>query len=789
MTTILQDARYGLRQLRAAPAFTATALLSLALGIGAAVTMFSAFRAVFLAQLPYRDPSQLVDIGKLGPHDRTILTTAADMRFLRQYAASLSSLAGYGNFESRTITGAGDPVNLIVNQVSGELFPLLGTTPMLGRPITAVDIRPGAPNTMVLSYKTWQSLFGGEANVLGRQVYLNRETFTIAGVMPPSFQFPRPQIQAWIPDRTPITDPYQSGSPLVARLKPGVSVEQAHAEIERLAPALKAAYPASGREWSITVAAILGRDSATFRTPFELLLGAVALLLLIACLNVSNLLLARASAREAEFAVRSALGASRARLFVQTLTESMVLAGLGGILGTALAYGGNRLLIHLLPVAIGVPRLEQSNLDGEVLLIAIALAAWTGLLFGIIPAQVLSGRALAQADRKLRVAGGQTRSHATLLAAEVALAFILLSGSVLMIRGFVRLSNVDPGFRTEHVLTAGVPPNRTGPPTQDQLAARYGAILEASRRVPGVEAAAVTSAVPLGRIGVAIDYKLPGSADEFRVQYHAVSSDYFAVMGIPLKRGRFFDARDTGSNSVAIINEAMARRYWPGQDPLGRPMGEHAITIVGIVGNTHLRDLSGELVPEFYEPYQQYFGPPPGATLVLRTAGDPISVISGLRRAIHDFDPEQVVENIKTLGDLVSNSESQSRFYTSLMLIFAFLAVTLTLIGVYGVASYSTNRRAREMGIRMAVGAEPGALVAMILRQGLLSVALGILAGLAGAWMLAQFIASMVYGVPARDPVSLAAASAVLALGALTAYFVPARRITRIDPAAILRHE
>jgi putative ABC transport system permease protein len=359
-----------------------------------------------------------------------------------------------------------------------------------------------------------------------------------------------------------------------------------------------------------------------------------------------------------------------------------------------------------------------------------------------------------------------------------------------MMRGFVRLTHVDPGFRTAHILTAAVPPNRTGRPTQAELTARYGAILAAAQRVPGVEQAAITSALPLGRIGVAIDFRMPErSPDAFRVQYHAVSADYFSVLGIPLKSGRFFDARDTGTSNVVIVNEAMARQYWPGQDPVGRPFGDHALTIVGVAGNTHLRELSGELVPEVYEPYQQFFGPAPGATLVLRTYGEPATVVSGLRRAIHDFDPEQVLESVTAMDGLVSNSVGQSRFYTSLMFVFAFLAVTLTLIGVYGVASYATDRRAREMGIRMAIGAQPGLLVAMIVRQGFTGVALGIAAGIAGAWMLARLMAGMVYGVPVRDTVSLGIAAGILSAGALAAYFVPARRITRIDPAALLREQ
>jgi putative ABC transport system permease protein len=784
--SILHDIRFCLRQLRAAPGFTATALLSLALGIGAAVTMFSAFRAVFLAELPYRDAGQLVEFVKSGPHDRNVGTRFADFQFLRENARSFSQFARYGGFDTRTMVGAGEPINLVVRPVSGELFPLLGSVPLMGR-----TIGPGDSDGVVLSYKTWQTIFQGDRGVIGRQVLLNRESYTIVGVMPPSFQFPQPLTQAWLPDRTPVTNPFENGVAMIGRLKPGVALEQARQEVENLTPALAATYPAALREWKFALTAIVGSDSATYRTPFQLLLGAVGLLLLIACLNISNLLLARASAREAEFALRGALGAGRARLILQALTESLVLASFGGLLGTAFAYASNRVLIHALPTQVGVPRLEQSSLDGQVLLVAIALATITGVLFGIVPAIALSKKALAQSDRTLRSTSGLSSRFGTLLAGEVSLALILLAGSVLMIRGFVRLANVDPGFRTAHVLAASVPPNRTARLTQAEAAQRYGSMLEAAQRVPGVEAAALASAIPLGRVGVAIDFQMPDrSRDAYRAQYHAVSIDYFSVMGIPLKRGRIFDARDTGATHAVIVNEAMAHQFWPDIDPVGQHLGQGlADTVVGVVGNTKLRDLAGAPVAEMYEPYQQYFGPALGAALVLRTYGDPVSVAGGLRAAIHGFDSEQVVESVSALEDLVSGSIGQSRFYTTLMAVFAVLALTLTLIGVYGVASYATNRRAREMGIRMAVGAERGDLMAMILRQGLVSVSFGIVAGLAGAWFLARYMASMVYGVPVRDPLSLGIAAAILVIGALAAYFVPAFRITRIDPAAVLRHE
>lgn len=783
----MQDLRYGWRQLRNAPVFTLTALISLGLGIGASVTMFSAFRAVFLRSLPYRDADRLVDIEKIGDHGYTPGNTVADLEFFRRYAHSFQSAARYGYFRTVTLSGIQDPADLWVRDVSPELFPLLGAKPLIGRTFLASDFRSEAPQTAVLAYSTWQKYFRGDPEIVGHTVFLNEQSYVVVGIMPQGFDFPRMGTAAWLADRTPVTDPQKTYGAIVARMRDGVSLNQCREEVNRLTPALLQKYSPADRHFRLKLYDVATQEIEDYRTAFLVLLAATGFLVLLACLNIASLLFARAAARREEFSIRGALGAGRARLMGQVLTESLMIAGLGGVLGIALAYAGNRILLTLLPPYLRIPRLEQTHLDFEVLGFAVLLTFVVALAFGVFPALELSSARFSVSHRHSRT---KTWRYGAVSMLEIAAALILFAGSILMIRAFVRLVNVDPGFRTAHVLTAGVPPGHAARLTRDQQAQRYKEILRVAQSVPGVEQAALTSYLPLGHVRVQLQIYLPErTSAHYQVDFHAVSANYFSAMGIPLLRGRLFSQTNPNADKgAAVVDRTMADKFWPGADPIGQHLG-NGLTVIGVVGDTRHGSLGGEPVPEFYENYEQYLGPAVGTTLVLRTFGDPRSVASSLRQAIHRFDPEQVIENETTMQAAVEQSIAAPRFYTILLGVFAVIALVLTLIGVYGVASYGTSLRTREFGIRMALGAERERLIRMVLRQGLRRALIGLIAGAIGAWMLARFMAGLVYGIPVRDPVSLAIAAGILLAGALVAYYMPARRSTKVDPATVLREE
>lgn len=677
---VAQDLRYGWRQLRRTPVFTIAAILSLGLGIGASVTMFSAFRAVFLRSLPYRDASRIVEIQKTAQHGYTPSLTAEDLRFLNRYAHSLQSTAAFGFFNSMTLSRVAEPADWWVRNVSAEFFPLLGARPLLGRTLSRSDFKPGAPLVTILAYDAWNKYFHRDPNIVGRPIFLNGASYLVVGVMPQGFVFPKAGTAAWLPNLTPATDSRHTDVAAVARLRDGTSLRQAREELHRLTPDLLKYYSPSERNWQLGIEEIATRSVEAYRKAFWLLLGAVGLLVLIACLNVASLLLARASVRRGEFAMRSALGAGRARLIGQVLTESLVLAGLSGMFGLCLAYLGNHLLLWLLPASLQIPRMDEIHLDAVVLAFAVLLTCCVALFFGMAPALVLSRNQFTRASSQRQVTEANGWRTNGLLIGEIAIALILLTGSVVMLRGFVRLANVDPGFRTARILTAMVPPGHAGRLTKGQLTQRYSEILRIAENLPGVEQAALTSYLPLGTIHVQLQLYLRGVSPNFyQIDFHAVSANYFTVMGIPLLRGRLFSKFDPAMNKGAVvINRAMANKYWPGQDAIGQRLSGRSLSdliVVGIVGNTQSRSLSWAPIPEFYEDYQQYLGPTVGTTLVLRTFDDPKKVAGSLRTALHRFDPEQAVEREQTLEATVEQTISVPRFYTALLGTFALLAL------------------------------------------------------------------------------------------------------------------
>lgn len=790
----LRDVRYAVRILAKTPGFLAAAVLSVALGIGASTTMFSAFRAVFLRPLPYRDADRLVKVTKTGGDHRDRQVTVGDVLFWREHARSFQSLGTFGGFRMMTLTGVREPTNLIVHFVSAEIFSTLDSPALLGRTLGSGDFGPGMPPAAVLSYSAWQKQLGGDSKNIGREIMLDGRSYVVVGVMPEGFIFPWPGTSAWAPDETVITDPLQAGAEVIGRLRPGVSLESATAEIDRLRPGLALAYPRDRRNWRIELDEFATSETRDYRKAFLLLFGAVGLLALIGCLNVANLLLARSSARESEFATRSALGAARGRLIRQVLTESLVLALLGGAGGLLLAWGGAHLITATIPAA---PGLDKTRVDQAVLWFALAVTMLSGLAFGIAPALELPRFTLRQSSRALTEGQAKMRRRTVLMVAEIGMSLVLLVGAGLLLRSFLLLTESDPGFRPEHVLTAWIPTGERAAKDKIQVTQRYGEIVQMAQSLPGVTAAGLASALQMGHVEVSVTFCRPGDTTEQITSFRAVSPGYFSAMGIQLKRGRALTDADTeGAAEVALVNEAFARRFWPGQDSIGQKIGTScdardrgSITVVGVVGDTRSHDLSAPPEPEQYRPYQQYIGPVAGVTLVVRTAGDPAMLAAVLRRGIRHLYPDQVITETSTMRGLVSESLARPRFYMSLVTAFAVLALLLTLVGIYGVISYSVGQRTREIGIRMALGAQPIHVLRTAAMQGVCSIAWGVAAGLGGAWTFTRFMRSLVYGVAVLDPLTFVSAAVLLAVASVAACLVPARRATQIDPNVALRHE
>lgn len=786
---MLNDLRFAVRVLRRSPAFLITAVLSLALGIGATTVVFSAFRAVFLPPLPYEDPDRLVEISKLTPDGRGASTTNADVQFWRQFSFSFESFGTLAFYHTMTLAAGGEPASIVARVIEPDLFHTLQARPLLGRVFTPDDFENSSPHGLLLTWKVWQSQFSGDAGVIGRQVMLDNNAYTIIGVMPREFQLSSAITNVLIADRG-ITDPRTTARGVIGRLKHGVSVEAALSELEKLRPALVQQYPEAQRNVRFRLDLLGQGDTQRYRTAFLILAVAVGLLALIACLNVANLMISRSLSRESEFAIRSALGAARGRLMHQVFVESLALAAAGAAFGVIFAWIGNRMLVAMLPGQYQIARLGESRIDIYVLGFVLVLTVATAVIFGTGPALILSRFSLRQMDRTMTLSAARTRWRGALAAAEVALSLILLIGAGLLMRSFVALAGVDPGFRSDHVLTAMIPVSNQLSRDKPRLMRRLSNIIEQIKTLPGATAAGISTAIPMGTVRVSLLIRVPGNeSGETGVHYRAVSPDYFKALGIPLRLGRLFTDHDDGSGTaVVIVNEAFARKYWPTQNPIGQKFGAGSgMTVVGVVADQHQRTLDKPAEPEFYGPYQGYLGPALGTMLVVRTQQDPAGMAASLRQTIHRAYPDQPISEVKTMEERVSESMAEPRLYTSLLGVFAAIALALTAIGVYGIMAYSVGQRVREIGIRMALGAQRADVLRTVLRSGLALVAGGSAAGIAGAWISSRYIESMLYGVRPRDPVTFVAAPLLLLAVAAIACFFPAKRATSIDPNHALR--
>ncbi len=800
---MLNDLRYAVRMLRRAPGFTLLAVTALALGIGANCAIFSVVHALLLAPLPYADPARLFEIVSTDPKQAASL---ADFVALKEASRAFTQLA-VDRFWSFTLTDhSGDAERIYGRALSTEMIPLLGVSPELGRAFQSEDYRPGAPRVVLLSDRFWKRRYSGDPHAVGLAIQLDGETYTIIGVMPAQFQFPISAYAVWTPwafSGTELAARHDRGGTIYARLRAGVTVAQAQAELDAFSHAIATQFPDSEKDWHPRIGPTKLGSNDEYRTGLLTLLAAVTFVLLIACLNVANLLLARAASRRREIAVRIALGAGRARILRQLLTESLLLAGLGAALGVFFASWGARLLVHSFPRSAILAPVDYRGFDGTMFGFTLTIALLASVIFGLAPALQLSRTNL---NRELR---GPRRfaSRKLLIVAETALSLILLIGAGLMIRSLERLLEVHPGFLAENVLTVQVPmPSflsissmASRKDVELRQAAEYGDLIDHIRTLPGVVAAGVATALPLGPVEVHTQIGFEGDPNpqqDHGAHLCAVSPDFFRALGIPLVAGRAFTAADTaGAPEVAIVNDVVARHYWPNESAIGKHVNMSGAPagpwyeVVGVVSAIHHRKLSDQFQSELYRPYRQYLGPAFGSVIAVRSIRDPSALAPLIRSQIRTLYPSQPIGDMRPMEDLVAATVSQPRFYTALLATFSLLALVLAVAGIYGVMSYSVAQRTREFGIRIALGSTARQLLILVLQDGLAMVIAGVVLGIAGAAALTRLIRSELYNTTPTDPVVFVSVSLLLLAVAAAAGYFPAARAAGVDPVVALRDE
>jgi len=806
-----QDARYGARMLRKNPGFTAVAVLTLALGIGANTAIFSIVDAVLLRSLPYPDPNQLVLMFEVPLQQPDALSGISyrDFTEYREQNRVFSEMAG-NSFHDLTLTGAGEPSIVNTAAVTPEIFPLLNAKPLAGRTLLPEDGKQGAAPVAVLSENLWRSRFGSNPAVIGESVTLDMRSFTVVGILPASFRYPdgAPPQDVWISvAQDPLFGPRMSqpGARVlvgIGRLKPGVFLAQAQAEMNTLGARLAREFPAEDSGLTIRIEPYRQVVVENVKSALLILLGAVGLVLLIACANIANLLLSRATSRGREFAVRIALGAGRARIVRQLLTESALLGLLGGFVGVLLAAWGVWSLRSFLPS--GLTQISSIQVGGSVLAFALLLSVTATLAFGLAPALLATPSNLQTnikegGERTGQRGGQQVRSF--LAIAEISLAMVLLVAGGLLMRSFALVTSVNPGFDPKNVIEAEVSLPQFQYSTPQQWTAFSNELLARLHAQPGLRDSALAAPLPMDHqgeanlgFGIVGDPPLPPGKST-TADYATVSPDYFRVMRIPLLRGRLFSEQDSSSNpNVAIISEMLARRYFPNQDPLGRQMGfgfppnsDVSRKIVGIVGDVRDVALSRKPGPMMYVPFAQ--APLYGGEVVVRSSLSASSVAAGIRQAVHSIDKDLPLTNVESFPDALGASVAQERFRTLVLSSFSGIALILAAVGIFGVISYSASQRTHEIGIRMALGAQQRNVLRLILGHGAKLAFFGLSAGAVAALLLTRSMASLLYGVSATDPITFGTVAIVLLGVALIACYIPARRAMRVDPMVALRHE
>ncbi len=806
METLMQDVGYGLRRLWKNPAITLAAVFALALGIGANTAIFSLVNALVLRPLPYENPDQIILLSYY-------LTEASPANFLDWKAQSetLENISAI-NFWSANLTTGNEPERLQGFQTSASLFPMLGVKPALGRTFLAEEEQPGKDNVAVISHGLWKRAFASNPNIIGQTISLNARNYTVIGVMPADFQYYRP-VEIWSPLAfTPQEATRRApGNLIVAgRLKQNVTLEQAQSQMTTIARRLEQQYPQANTGLNIPLISLHEHLMGPMRPALFVLLAAVIFVLMIACANVANLLLARAAARQKEIAIRLALGAGRFRIIRQLLTESILLGLLGGIVGLVLAFWGLRFLdASIPPTGAGVlSQLNGISLDSRMLGFTFLISMLTGIIFGLAPALQISkpvlNDTLKEGGRGNADSRHSARLRSVLVISEVALALVLLVCAALMVTSFLRLLNVNPGFEPKNVLTMQTSLLQARYPEDAQVNAFYQRAIDQIRNLPGVEYAGATSNLPLGGSNKVRGLEIAGSPAPGPGQgvpaanYRMVSPDYFKAMGIPLEKGRYFTEQDTeNATPVVIINNALAKRYFSGGEPLSkliRRQNPQANTppfpwmqVVGVVKDIRHSGLSDNPRPEMYVPFYQNASR--DMTFVVRTHSDPKSMVSTAREQIYSIDKDQPVYNVKGMEEIVASSAYFNRFSMSLLGIFAAVALILASIGIYSLIAYSVIQRTHEIGVRMALGARPRDVLMLFVKQGMVLALIGIVIGALGAFGATRFLSSLLFGVSTSDVRTFAGAALLLALVVLVASYVPARKATKVDPMIAFRTE
>ncbi len=813
MGTLMQDMRYGIRMLAKNPGFAFIAVLTLALGIGANTAIFSVVNAELLRPLPFRDSGRLLSVATANSrmHSSNGSTSYPDFMDWRSQNQVFEKMAAYTG-ATFTLTGQVNPAHLEGASVSSDTFDLLGVSPELGRTFQPGEDEPNH-HVVVISDRLWKQQFGGDPRIVGRTITLDNSGYTVVGVMPASFRYPLQREPAAIwSTLSPLNETTDNSPPMVqhrgahfltciARLRPGVTLAQAQAAMDVIASSLSKQYPDTNKYMSVHLSSEQERLTGSIRPALLVMMIAVGLVLLIACVNVANLLLARATTRGREIAIRTAMGAGRIRVVRQLLTESLLLAIVAGIFGAAFSIWGSEVLVRLSPE--NLPRVDEIHIDGWALAFTAGLSLLTGILFGLAPALQSTHSNIVEAlkEGSLSTTAGRSRHglRSSLVIVEMALALILLVSAGLLIRSLIRLQDVNPGFDPHNVMTASLdlPDAKYSDPKKAEFFRELIPQLEA---IPGVQSAAAVFPLPMSGDEIRTSFQIEGrpvaKSDESHTSIRVVTPNYFGTMRIPLLRGREFTERDDASaTKVLIVNQAFAQQFFPGENPIGKhilagianagepPMRE----IIGVVGNVKFEDLTTEFSPESYIPYGQLqFG---SLTIVVRSSKDPEGLAKPIASVVQSLDKDLPTYSPKTVERYLDGTIAVPRFNTFLLAIFAALAMVLTAVGLYGVISYTVAQRTHEIGIRMALGAQPGDMMRLVVSQGMRLALFGVAVGLVAALGLTRFLSSLLFGVSSTDPLSFAAVVAMLFAVVLLACYIPARRAMRVDPMVALRYE
>jgi putative ABC transport system permease protein len=821
MHTLIQDLRYGARMLLKNPGISFVVILALALGIGANTAIFSVVNAVLLRPLPYDEANRLVFLSETSKSMDEISVSYPNFTDWRNQNQVFEKIGVY-NRESYNLTGGGEPERILTAQASADLFSALRVQAAIGRVFNNEEDTPGGAPVVVLTYGLWQRRFGGQSSIVNQQLTFNNKSYTVIGVMPQSFQFPN-RVEMWVPVGQLAGDPAwkqrgnHPGLYSVARLKPGVTLTQARAEMDNITGNLEKQYPDSNSGNGALVQPMLEVFVSDVRPTLWVLFAAVGFVLLTACANIANLLLARASARQKEMAIRTALGAGRWRITRQLLTESVLLSLAGGAFGLLVARWGIELILYISPNAI--PRSREIALDWRVLAFTLGIAFVTGVLFGLVPA-LQAG--VVEVHETLKETGrgvtGRQWLRSSLVIAEVATTLILLVGAGLMIRSFYHLQKVNPGFSYEHLTSFSVSLPEKKYATEEQRDQFLTRLLENVRGLPGVESTAAASGLPLGNNGWQTSFivegrPIPPPAQTPLMEACLVTPDYFRTMNIPLMRGRYFNEHDNrawlaGRNlsklnegeraiagvNVIVIDEEFARRFWPGEDAVGKRIrsgpedSAPTLTVIGVVGRVKMEALNHDSnrVQGYLSFAQMPFA---GMTVITKAATDPNQLIAALRQQVKAIDPDQPIYGVRTMNEIRSDSVAPERLNLTLLTIFAGIALVLAIVGIYGVMSYSVTQRTHEIGIRIAIGAQPRDVFRMVIGQGMMLALIGVGLGLMGAFGLTRLMTTMLFGVEPTDPATFAVIAVLLTVVALVACYVPGRRATKVDPIVSLRYE